>query len=237
VEDHHVDRPEVEAEQSAQPTGTNRSNPPDPNAVSGARPNTAGKPPACSGKRPSRDAPAAARQTLLRHLHKSRPGQSQKGRKSPKSPDRAQQIRGPPRGLGPGSSPGLHSAKTACCARGALWRFGQPGGHSEGPNTRSHPELGRENPQRRWYCVLRRGRAGRRQARQTPRHPAVNPPPTHPQHATAAGWSSPVARQAHNRDETRRAPRRWTNHAPVPGSSPGMIRGPNTPLPRGGAAR
>ena len=33
-----------------------------------------------------------------------------------------------------------------------------------GANTRSHPELGRENPQRRWYCVLRRGRVGRRQA-------------------------------------------------------------------------
>ncbi len=32
-----------------------------------------------------------------------------------------------------------------------------------GAHTRSHPELGRENPQRRWYCVLRRGRVGRRQ--------------------------------------------------------------------------
>ena len=31
-------------------------------------------------------------------------------------------------------------------------------------NTRSHPELGREKLQRRWYCVLRRGRVGRRQA-------------------------------------------------------------------------
>ncbi len=41
--------------------------------------------------------------------------------------------------------------------------FGRPGGYGEGFNTRSHPELGRENPQRRWYCVLRRGRVGRRQ--------------------------------------------------------------------------
>ena len=72
MEDHHVDRPEVEAEQSAQPTGTNRSNPPDPNPLPGAL-GKDGKPPACSGKRPSRDAPAAARQTLPRHLHKSRP--------------------------------------------------------------------------------------------------------------------------------------------------------------------
>ena len=35
-----------------------------------------------------------------------------------------------------------------------LWR---------GAYTRSHPELGRENPQRPWYCVLRHGRVGRRQ--------------------------------------------------------------------------
>ena len=41
---------------------------------------------------------------------------------------------------------------------------GRLGGYGEGPNTRSHPELGRESPQRRWYCVLRRGRVGRRQA-------------------------------------------------------------------------
>ncbi len=30
--------------------------------------------------------------------------------------------------------------------------------------TRSHPELVRENAQRRWYCISRCGRAGRRQA-------------------------------------------------------------------------
>src|SRR5665647_1423630 len=70
-----------------------------------------------------------------------------------------------------------------------------------GPPTRSHPELGREKPQRPWYCVLRRGRVGRRQVFQ----------PTHltndktsrsryqiPLKTTNAGWSSPVARQAHN---------------------------------------
>ena len=28
-----------------------------------------------------------------------------------------------------------------------------------------HSELGRENPQRQWYCVLRRGRVGRCQAK------------------------------------------------------------------------
>src|SRR5579863_2185149 len=59
-----------------------------------------------------------------------------------------------------------------------LWR---------GACTRSHPELGRENPQRPWYCVLRRGRVGRRQVFQPIRFSFFG-----------AGWSSPVARQAHN---------------------------------------
>ncbi len=39
-----------------------------------------------------------------------------------------------------------------------LWR---------GARTRSHPELGRENPQRPWYCVSRHGRVGRRQVVQS----------------------------------------------------------------------
>src|SRR5271167_632245 len=37
---------------------------------------------------------------------------------------------------------------------------------SRGARTRSHPELGRENPQRPWYCVSRHGRVGRRQVLQ-----------------------------------------------------------------------
>jgi hypothetical protein len=57
-----------------------------------------------------------------------------------------------------------------------------------GACTRSHPELGREIPQRPWYCVLRHGRVGRRQVFQSIPLP----------HQTTAGWSSPVARQAHN---------------------------------------
>ena len=96
-------------------------------------------------------------------------------------------------------------------AGGGRGASGRPGGHGEGPNTRSHPELGRESPQRRWYCVPRRGRVGRRQVRRThppaahpgPTRPATNPSPTirpqpkAPRHPDA-GWSSPVARQAHN---------------------------------------
>ena len=215
----------MEAEQSAQPTGTNRSNPPDPNAVPGI---SRGQPEnrRRAAARPIRGSPAAAHQTLPRHIRKS-PGQP------PDPGSRAQQIRELSRGpgarrgrhrardLGPGSSPGLHSAKTVRCARGASWRFGQPGGHSEGPNTRSHPELGRENPQRRWYCRLSGGRAGRRQARQTPQ---LTPGPRH----TPARFTDPT-------------PRQRSNHAP------GLDPGPhtphnntphrNTPPPRGGAAR
>ena len=76
-------------------------------------------------------------------------------------------------------------------------RGGRPGGHSEGPSTRSHPELGRENPQRQWYCTPRCGRVGRCQAR----NPPFSPRPYRPRTAVEpidAGWSSPVARQAHN---------------------------------------
>ena len=47
-----------------------------------------------------------------------------------------------------------------------------------------HSELGRENLQRRWYFVLRHGRVGRCRALKT--------------QLTSAGWSSLVARQAHN---------------------------------------
>src|SRR5205085_1042776 len=57
------------------------------------------------------------------------------------------------------------------------------------------PELGRENPQRRWYCVSRRGRVGRRQAIKAGSTTRLSLSPNPP---IPAGWSSPVARQAHN---------------------------------------
>ena len=77
--------------------------------------------------------------------------------------------------------------------------------------TRSHPELGRQTLQRQWYFVSRHGRVGRRQAcqRQTakPPHKQNQRNSGLPQAAVrasnktpklTAGWSSPVARQAHN---------------------------------------
>ena len=68
--------------------------------------------------------------------------------------------------------------------------------------TRSHPELGRQTSQRPWYCVSRPGRVGRRQARQDRRCPSLLTPSTcrrcNNTDGHDAGWSSPVARQAHN---------------------------------------
>ncbi len=100
-----------------------------------------------------------------------------------------------------------------------------------GARTRSHPELGRENPQRPWYCASRHGRVGRRQVlpstlerrcqssgfrrrssdeSETP--PARKPPRERRNVTTTAGWSSPVARQAHNL--------KVTGSNPVPATPP-----------------
>ena len=49
----------------------------------------------------------------------------------------------------------------ALCFNSVLRR---PGGSQRGDQTRSHPELGRQTPQRQWYFVSRHGRVGRRQA-------------------------------------------------------------------------
>ena len=110
-------------------------------------------------------------------------------------------------------------------------RLGRPGGHSEGQNTRSHPELGRENPQRRWYCASRRGRVGRRQARQDRRLREPN--------GRATSGDASVAPSG---TQFRPMPPP-TPHPPTPGpSNPNTpIRTPSpqspTPSPRGGAAR
>ena len=79
-----------------------------------------------------------------------------------------------------GRSPSPHGPQRPGMGRTTWWPW-------RGARTRSHPELGRENPQRPWYCAPRHGRVGRRQV--------LQPIPTNHTHA---GWSSPVARQAHN---------------------------------------
>ena len=105
MEDHHVDRPGVKAQQCVQPTGTNRSF-----GLIDA---------------PSHAATNASCDHSLLLL-----------------------------GLATEGTSSLSSAQSV---------LRRPGGYGEEIDTRSHPELGRENPQRRWYCVLRRGRVGRRQ--------------------------------------------------------------------------
>jgi hypothetical protein len=87
-----------------------------------------------------------------------------------------------------------------------LWR---------GACTRSHPELDRENPQRPWYCVSRRGRVGRCQVFQPTCIPFV---------CLGAGWSSPVARQAHNLKVTGSNPVPATTETDTPEPSrPGVF--------------
>ena len=49
---------------------------------------------------------------------------------------------------------------TTCMDRTTWWLW-------RGARTRSLPELGRENPQRPWYCASRHGRVGRRQVFQS----------------------------------------------------------------------
>ena len=64
-------------------------------------------------------------------------------------------------------------------------------------NTRSHSELGRENFQHQWYCVSRHGRVGRCQVFQARRSSSEQRDKKRVA-GFYAGWSSPVARQAHN---------------------------------------
>ena len=75
-------------------------------------------------------------------------------------------------------------------------------------HTRSHLELGRKSLQRQWYFVSRHGRVGRRQARKEqllttlkrglPFHMSIRRRNRARPRKLDAGWSSPVARQAHN---------------------------------------
>jgi hypothetical protein len=112
------------------------------------------------------------------------------------------------------------------------WFFGlpvgRPGDHSEGPNTRSHSELGREIPLRQWYCVPRRGRVGRRQVFQPEPATQRNTQKPSSQNSSTgtkrarprqkhlnAGWSSPVARQAHNLKVVGSNPAPATNKNPI----------------------
>ncbi len=170
-------------------TGTNRSNPPDPSVGCG-QPDTARvQRPAPAPIERSPPGCAAAAQTLLPRTLRPRtlrpvtftnPALPQAaGRREHGSGRLASLVARGRAEAPPRAKPAPPRAKPA--PPRAKRGVGQPGGHSEGQNTRSHPELGRENPQRRWYCRSSGGRAGRRQARQPPaprpaRRITINPP-------------------------------------------------------------
>ena len=159
MEDHHVDRPAVDAQQCVKLTGTNRS---------------FGLIPSHRMQRSEPvDDPGASTNTAINRstaLHR---------------PENRRQNKASAFGA-------AHDCPVFSILHLPPFAFRRPGGHGEVINTRSHPELGRENPQRQWYCALRRGRVGRRQACQIADGAIVDPRPL------IAGWSSPVARQAHN---------------------------------------
>ena len=138
MEDHHVDRPGVEAWQHVKLTGTNRS--------IGL---TLSQLP--SGKReqdhppPQRQVPEIRSPALARYNTRQ---QLLTNTADTHVTNRDMQGQAFP-----------HTTRSQ-----VIWFLVRPGGYSEGQYTRFHSELGRENPQRQWYCVLRRGRVGRRQA-------------------------------------------------------------------------
>ena len=179
----------MEAGQPAQLTGTNRSNALDPGGTL--------VPPQMAGSFPPENRPRAAARPARGRL---------KDASSPRPTHNPQRTTARDT---PGTTPRDNP-------RGP----GQPGGHGEGPSTRSHPELGRENPQRRWYCRTKRRKSRSPPGSPVPRialtrpatrsrpgrawpHRPRRPARRHTSHP-AAGWKSPVARQAHNRCETRR---------------------------------
>ena len=152
--DHHVDRPEVEAGQPVQPTGTNRSTRliPTPEHPSAGPPGRQNRPRAAPNPRFRRGRPTARHRPTL-----------------------------PPHPTPQGSFAGL-----VAIARGPT---PDPIPNSAVKTLRAH---GTASP--------RGGRVGRRQARQTPKL-SLHHPPAHSGpgfRTTVAGWSSPVARQAHN---------------------------------------
>ena len=145
MEDHHVDRPQVEAWQHVQPSGPNRS-------IELTRSSTKPKP---LGGRPV--LPTSPHASLPRHVPHP---------PAPRSP-RARWLR-------------------------------RPGGHSERDPPDPIPNSAVKPPSAHGTASPRRGRVGRRQASQATSTPPSPPTRTLLTTNTPAGWSSPVARQAHN---------------------------------------
>jgi hypothetical protein len=137
VEDHHVDRPGVEAQQCVQLTGTNRSL--DLIAlVANARAARLG------GRQKTENGIQTFRipHSVFRIPKPSFASAGKRTTEREKTAFRPLAFCSPSSDIRP---------------LPAWWLL-------QGDQTRSHPELGRQTPQRQWYFVSRRGRVGRRQA-------------------------------------------------------------------------
>ena len=193
MEDHHVDRPDVEARQRAQLTGTNRSF--------------------------GLIALVAKAASSIENANKTISKETNPKRQFCfyRTTDAGRRTTERPRAFPP---PVLRPPSAAIRPLPAWWPL-------QGDQTRSHPELGRQTPQRQWYSVSRHGRVGRRQAckgRMTTRKNASSRRSREDRNGESRGSSSP------------KAPR-----IPAPAQSPlpPPLAKPPSPktLPRGGAAR
>ena len=186
VVDHHVDRPDVQVRQRMQLTGTNRSIgliseptntrnsssqatengnqvPGNRHEAPGVRNRNTGPPlHAATGNRYPEP------ENHIRRVRRTRKAKPTAARSEARTAQRrlsGLRPNGPVKHPAPADryQPGPTKPTPPYPLQPPQPGFMRPGGHSEGPNTRSHPELGRENPPRPWYCVSRRGRVGRRQ--------------------------------------------------------------------------
>ena len=126
------------------------------------------------------------------------------------------------------SPPG--AARKTLCFPHDLCRPGGPGGAHK---TRSHPELGRQKPPRRWYSASRHGRVGRRQARKdhapnpaTPGAATRTPPLLTTQTLASADQPEPCALAAERDTRSRRPQGGATTKIASPGRASTRIASP-----------
>jgi hypothetical protein len=143
VQDQHVDRPGVEVGQPMKLTGSDRPIGSDPVARGQflvlSRQLSDGEPDDRDNHPTSLSISPAHKQHTPEPIHPLKP------------------VPGP---LDPGSENRRLKTENCFMDRTTWWLW-------RGARTRSLPELGRENPQRPWYCVSRHGRVGRRQVFQS----------------------------------------------------------------------
>ena len=129
-------------------------------------------------------------------------------------------------GLAPTAIPDCRSRPLrAACASPAWWPW-------QGDQTRSHSELGRQTPQRPWYCVPKTresrsppgpqstDRSGTRDPDRKPPSATKNPIPKPTSHRHTRPFSSPKPQQRHRETPGRPAPAGRLRHPTAGWSSP-----------------